>query len=73
MLVAVYLQTPDKRFLKIQYFSKFKCRVPVFEDPEAPYSWDKIPVGWSDRGLQDFERFWEFTPREIFSGDWRWC
>ena len=38
MLVAVYLQTPDKRFLKIQYFFNFKCRVPMFEDPEAPYT-----------------------------------
>ena len=69
MLVAVYLQTPDKRLLKIQYFFNFKCRVPMFEDPEAPYSWDKIPGGWPDRGLPDFERFWEFTLREIFSGD----
>ena len=70
---AVYLQTPDKRLLEIQYFFNFECRVPMFEDPEDPYSWDKIPVGWPDRGLQDFERFWEFTLREIFSGDWRWC
>ena len=48
MLVAVYLQTPNKRLLKIQYFFNFKCRVPMFKDPEAPYSWDKIPVGWPD-------------------------
>ena len=51
MLGAVYLQTPDKRHLKIQYFFNFKCRVPMFEDPGAPYSWDKIPAGWPDRGL----------------------
>ena len=64
MLGAVYLQTPDKRLLNIQqYFFNFKCRVPMFEDPGAPYSWDKIPAGWPDRGLQDFERFWEFRPR----------
>ena len=66
MLVAVYLQTPDKRLLKIQYFFNFECRVPMFEDPDAPYSRDKIPVGWPDRGLQEFERFWEFTQRDFF-------
>ena len=38
MLGAVYLQTPDKRLLEIQYFFNFKCRVPMFEDPGAPYS-----------------------------------
>ena len=36
MLMAAYLQTLDKRLLKIQYFFNFKCRVPMFEDPEAP-------------------------------------
>ena len=38
MLGAVYLQTPDKRLLEIQYFFYFKLRVPMFEDPGAPYS-----------------------------------
>ena len=51
MLEAVYLQTPDKRLLEIQYFFNFKCRVPMFEDPGATYSWDKIPAGWPERGL----------------------
>ena len=37
VLGAVYLQTPDERILKIQYFFNFKCRVPIFEDPGAPY------------------------------------
>ena len=36
--LAVYFQTPDKRLLEIQYFFNFKCRVPMFEDPGAPYS-----------------------------------
>ena len=38
ILGAVYLQTPDKRLLKIQYSFNFQCRVPIFEDPGAPYS-----------------------------------
>ena len=30
--------SPDKRLLEIQYFFNFKCRVPMFENPGAPYS-----------------------------------